>query len=587
MRIFSTIGKTIKFIYNLLFILLLIFAVLFIFLQWRGKAVPKQTILEVDLERNYAEYLPRDRWGRLFAREKPVLRDTVEAILRASIDKKVRMLIARVGVSGMSLGKTQEIRNAVLTFRKSGKKAIAFAESFGEFGPGNNAYYLATAFDEIYLQPSGNIGLTGLSMKTPFARRFLEKIGVAPRLAHRKEYKTAAYTFTQRRYTAPHLEADRALLNSMASQIIRGIAEERSLDPEKVDSLINEGPFNAKDALAAKLIDGIAYRDQVYETAEKEAGEKASFLYLSEYLKRAKSPFKGRKKIAVIYGVGPVVKGKSRYSPLGGHIMGSDTVSSAFRAAVRDSSVKAIIFRINSPGGSYVASDTIRRETVKARQAGKPVIVTMSDVAASGGYFVAMAADKIIAHPGTITGSIGVVSGKMVTSELWRKIGIQWGEIFTHENADMWSTTENYTRKQWQYLETWLDEIYNDFLKKVAEGRNMDMESVRKAAKGRVWSGKDAKELGLVDELGGFQVAVREAKAAAGISPEESVGLKVFPPIPSFWRSLFPGGSKNSLEADALPEDFGGILEPWMAKIRDVERYRPYGVLQMEAREIE
>jgi protease-4 len=565
-------------------VVLLVVGGLLVYFWITGKAIPKKTILEADFEKNYAEYIPEDRLGTLMMRKAPLIRDVVAALCKASEDDKVAMLVARVGASRMKLAKIQEIRDAVIKFRKKGKKAIAYAETFGEFGPGNSAYYLATAFDTVYLQPSGDIGLTGLSTKTPFLKDLLKKMGIEPRLAHRKEYKSAAYTFTEKKYIEPHREADRAVLESMISQIVEGIADSRDLTPEKVASLIDKGPFSAKEALEEKLIDGLAYRDQVYEEAKKEAGKGSNTLYLSEYLKRAGSPYSGKKKIAVIYGVGQIIRGKSRYTPLGRHIMGSETVAEAFRQAVEDESVKAIIFRINSPGGSYVASDVVWRETVHARQEGKPVIASMSEVAGSGGYFVAMEAEKIIAHPGTITGSIGVVSGKMVTSEMWDKVGVHWGELFTHENANLWSSTENYSSEQWEHIQAWLEKVYEDFVTKVAEGRNLDIEKVRDIAKGRIWSGRDAKDLGLVDELGGFEEALDAAKAAAKIPEDEKVGLKIFPAKRPLWKRLVYGRPKGSDMQDAVRSE---IMEQWVQLARETGFFEPLGVLQMKELKIE
>jgi protease IV len=475
----------------------------------------------------------------------------------------------------------QEIRDAIIRFRQTGKKAIAYAETFGEFGPGNGAYYLATAFERIYLQPSGDIGLTGLSSNTPFVRGLLDKIGVEPRLGHRKEYKSAAYTLLEKEYTEPHREADQAVLDSMISQVVKGIAESRGFTTDQVVSIIDRGPFSALQALKERLVDGLAYRDEVYEKTVKNSENGNRLLYLGEYLRRAGSPHSGKEKIALIYGVGQIVRGKGRYTPLGRHIMGSDSVASAFRAAVKDKSVKAIIFRINSPGGSYVASDTIWRETVRAKEAGKPVIVSMGDVAGSGGYFVAMAADKIIAHPGTITGSIGVVAGKMVVSELWNKIGVNWGQVTTNRNAGLWSSTEDYSPEQWERIQAWLDEVYEDFVQKVSKGREMDPESVRRAAKGRIWSGEDAKALGLVDLLGGFETSVQEAKAAAGIPETKKIGLKIFPRPQPFWKRVLASRPDSRYSKQAIETEILDWIQPLAGALYDAGLMQPAGILEM------
>ncbi|PKN64386.1 MAG: signal peptide peptidase SppA [Deltaproteobacteria bacterium HGW-Deltaproteobacteria-15] len=543
-------------------ILILLIAAFVSFFLWKRRVVRRNTILEADFSRDYEEHLPEDRIGRILMRGAPVLRDVVEGLRMAAEDSKVTLLVAKVGGSGMKMAKVQEIRDAVTRFRSKGKKAIAYAESFGEFGPGSTSYYLATAFDRIYVQPSGNIGLTGMGMKTPFLRELVEKLGIEPQLGARKEYKSAAYTLTKSEYTEPHREADKAVLDSLLSQIVEGVAQSRGLSPEKLMSLFDLGPFTAKQALQQGLVDGLAYRDEVRTGAENEAGKGARFLGLPEYLKRKRRRSTGKKKVAIIYGIGRIALGKSRSTPFGRFVMGSDTISAAFRSAAKDKSVKAIVFRIDSPGGSYVASDAIWRETICAKNGGKPVIASMSDVAGSGGYFVAMACDRIIAHPGTITGSIGVVSGKMVTSEFWNKLGIHWGGLYTNRNADFWSNTNRYSEEQRKLMESWLDEIYNDFVQKAADGRKMDIESMELAAKGRIWTGRDAMERGLVDELGGLDEAIRAAKEAANIPKEERVGLKAYPLKRSLLKRL-TGSDRGDTHLSGLEllQELQGVLE--------------------------
>ena len=576
-----SVAGVLAFIGGLTVVLLFVAGGILAYYRIAARQVPSKAILEADFEKSYVESMPEDPLGRLVMKDAPLIRDVVEALARASEDPKVDGLIAKVGASRMKPATIQEIRDAVIRFREKGKTAVAYAETFGEFGPGNGAYYLATAFEKIYLQPSGDIGLTGLSTKTPFVRGLLEKIGVAPRLGHRKEYKSAAYTLTQKEYTEPHREADQAVLDSMISQIVKGIAESRGFSTQQVVALIDQGPFTAAQALKEGLVDGLAYRDEAYDEAMKEEEDGSRLLNLGEYLRRAGSPYSGKKKIAVVYGVGQIVRGKSRYTPLGRRIMGSESVAGALRAAVKDKSVKAIIFRINSPGGSYVASDTIRRETVRAKEAGKPVIVSMGDVAGSGGYFVAMAADKIIAHPGTITGSIGVVAGKMVVSELWNKVGVNWGRLTSNPNADLWSNTEDYSPAQWERIEAWLDGVYEDFVQKAAQGRGMDLESVRRAAKGRIWSGEDAKALGLVDLLGGFEASIHAAKAAAGIPETEGIGLKIFPRPRSLWKRVLGMRQERSQERDAVELEILERIEPVGRALHEAGLIQPAGVLQM------
>ena len=494
------------------------------------ESLPERIVLEIDFEREFAEYIPTDPLAGILMEQTVSVRDIVDALHQAATDERVLALVARTGTPRMGLAEIQEIRDAVTAFRNSGKPAVAYAETFGEFGPGNGAYYLAAAFDRIYLQPSGDIGLTGLMAESAFVSGTLEKLGLSPRMDHRYEYKNALNMFTEKKYTQPHREAVLQIIESQFGQIVQGIAAGRDLEVEAVRTLVDRGPFLGAQALAENLVDGLAYRDEVQALIDADLGEEAEQVGVFTYLRQMGRPHNEGEAIALIYGVGGVQRGKSEYSAaLSGPTMGSDSVSAAFRAAVQDDTVKAILFRVDSPGGSYVASDTIWRETVQAKEAGKPVIVSMGNVAGSGGYFVAAAADKIVAQPGTITGSIGVVGGKMLTAELMEKIGISSDEVHTSTNATMWSSSLDYTPRQWQLITAWLDHVYADFTQKVAQGRGLTQEQVHAVAKGRIWTGEDAKDIGLVDELGGFPAALRLAKQAAGIAEDAPVQVKLFP----------------------------------------------------------
>jgi len=497
-------------------------------------------------------------------RKQTSVRDVVEALERASEDERVVGLVARVGASPMGLAVIQEIRDAVRKFGKSGKFTIAYAETFGEVGPGNGAYYLATAFNEIYLQPSGDLGLTGLMYQNPFFRGTLDKLHITPRIDHRKEFKNAKNIFTETEFTEPHREAMQKLMSSHFSQIVRGIVEARGISEEQLLKIIDSAPLLGTETVEARLVDQLLYRDEVYEKIKAKA-EGAELLYLEKYLQRAGGPHKKGPTIALIYGVGGVHRGQSEYDALfGSPSMGSDTIAAAFRDAVADKKVRAIVFRVNSPGGSYVASDAIWREVVNARDANRPVIVSMGNIAGSGGYFVSMAANKIVAQPGTITGSIGVVFGKLLTRDFWKEhIGISFDEVQTSKNASLWAGTYDYSPEQWQKIQQFLDRVYDDFTTKVAEGRNMEKGKVLSVAKGRIWTGKDAKELGLVDELGGFDVALQLAREEAGIEPDAAITLKVFPQPKRMIEQLLQRGPDSS-----EPRAYVVITERLLKEIR-------------------
>jgi protease-4 len=546
--------------------------------------VPGKTLLEVNLETGLLEYVPDDPLAQVMLKDKPTLRGTVEALKKASGDPKVVGLIATLGAAPMGMGQVQELRDAVIAFRAQKKTAIAYSETFGEAGPGNGAYYLATAFDEIWLQPSGDVGLTGFIFESPFLRGTLEKLGVTPRMDQRYEYKNAMNLFTERKYTPAHREAIEKVMTSFFAQVVRGTAQGRKLTEEQVRALVDRGPFLGQEAVEAKLVDGLAYRDEVYENAKKKAGAGAKLLYLGQYAKRAGPLHNKGKTVALIFGVGNVHRGKSDFDPFtGDSSMGSDTVTAAFRSAIEDKDVKAILFRVDSGGGSYVASDAIWRETVRAKKAGKPVIASMGDVAGSGGYFVAMAADKIVAQPGTITGSIGVLGGKMLTTGFWDKLGLTWDEVHTSANATMWTGTHDFTPAEWARFQGWLDRIYADFTSKVADGRKLPKEKVLELAKGRIWSGEDAKALGLIDEVGGYDVALKLAKQAAKIPETEDVKLEVFPARKEPLEKLLEGPPESSEKAAvAAWVRVTEALRPVVRKLQALGLWDEPGVLSMQ-----
>jgi protease IV len=565
-RVLAAIGAT-----TVVFLLFGILSMSLLMRRLTGDDIPAKTVLELNLEQGLVEYVPDDPMAGVFSRKVPTIRDVIDALEQAAEDKRVVALVARVGSRGLGLAQIQEVRDAVLVFRASKKPTIAYAETFGEAGPGTGAYYLATAFEHIYLQPSGDVGLSGLIAESPFIRGTLDKVGLEPRFAQRREYKNAMNIFTERKFTAPHREATQKVIDSQFGQIVKGIATARSLNDDTVRDLINKGPLSSQLALDNKLIDGLAYRDEVMTKLKEEFGKEVKPLSFTKYLARVGRPHDSGKTIALIYGVGGVQRGKGGYDPMSGSVsMGADSVTAAFRAAVEDKDVKAILFRVDSPGGSYVASDTIWRETLRAKEAGKPVIASMGDVAGSGGYFVAMAADKIVAQPGTITGSIGVLSGKMLTNGFWNKVGVSWDEVHTTENALLWTSRHDYSPAQWAQFEASLDRIYDDFTSKAAQGRNLPKEKILAAAKGRIWTGEDAKGLGLVDELGGFPLALRLAKEAAGIAAGADVQLEVFPrEKPSLRQVLM----ERIFEDEAEEEE--GTATPTDVLVQRVQKLQP------------
>jgi protease-4 len=491
-------------------------------------------ILELDLSEGIAEEPPADPVSAYLAMRRPRLADIVDALRRARDDHRVRALVVKVGGRPIGLAQVQELRAAVRAFAGAGKLTVAWAETFGDFSPGNVPYYLATAFDRIWLQPSGDLGLTGISVQNWFYRDALDRLGVQFQVGKREEYKSAAERFTERQYSEPAREALQRVAASLVEQITEAIAQRLGIGAAEARALIDRGPFLAAEARDAQLVDDLGYRDEVYAAVRESAGQEAGLLFLGRYARvrslaeRArKLPRPGEDVVALLYATGPIRRGRSARNPLTGGAIGSDTMSGALRAAAADQRVKAIVLRVNSPGGSYVASDTIWREVSRARQAGKPVVVSMGDVAASGGYFIAMAADAIVAQPGTITGSIGVISAKPVLGQALERAGVTTDAVTEGTHADMFTPSRPFSDEEWAKINSWLDHIYADFTGKVAAGRGLAADQVQQIARGRVWTGADAAGIGLVDELGGLDTALALARRQAALP--ESVPVRLYP----------------------------------------------------------
>ncbi len=358
-------------------------------------------ILELDLTEGIIEERPPDPVSAaVLARRRLLLADVLDGLRRARGDQRVKALIARVGGRNIGLAMVQELRGAIEEFREAGKLTVAWAETFGEFSAGNVPYYLATAFDTIYLQPSGDLGLTGIAVERRFYRGTLDRVGVEFQVGKRHEYKNAADQFTERSFTEPAREATRRVTASIIDQLTDAIAARRKIDPAQARALIDQGPFLSAQALDAGLVDALGYRDEVFAAVRKQAGQDAILQYVSRYRRshalaeRArKLPAPRQQSVALIYATGAIRRGRSGRGPLPGGSIGSDTIAAALRAAAGDDRARAIVLRVNSPGGSYVASDTIWREVVRAREAGKQVVVSMGDVAASGGYYISIRRD--------------------------------------------------------------------------------------------------------------------------------------------------------------------------------------------------
>ena len=513
----------------------------------RHHGVPNGCILELDLQSLPPETSGFDPMAFIAGGGRPLLlRQAVAAIHRAAEDTRIAGLIARVQLSAAPPGAVQELREAIVAFTAV-KPSLAWAETY----PGTLSYYLASAFREVWMQPSGTVGLIGFATNALFLRDALDKAGLQAQFIARGEYKSAANMFTQDRYTEAHREADSRLIESLHNQVWQGIAESRRLDVSALDELADRAPLLRDDALSAALIDRVGFRDEAYRRigeltdpdadSNPDSDDAPPRLFLSRYAQtrhaqtRGHGPsLPGRKAkpaVAVITVAGPIVGGRGGpgLSPFGRSSAGGDTIAAALREAGADDDVKAVVLRVDSPGGSVSASETIWREVCRVRAAGKPVVASMGSVAASGGYYVAMAAEVIVANPATITGSIGVITGKLVARELKDRLGVGSESLRTNVNADAWSVNSPFTAEQYDMVETEANLFYDDFVRRVAEARKMSVEDVGIVARGRVWTGADAIERGLVDELGGLRTAVRRAKVLAGLDIDATIHLVDYP----------------------------------------------------------
>jgi protease IV len=522
------------------------FVALYLFFG-REPAVSSNSTLVLQVGGDLAEVAPADVVGYLRGVRTPTVRSVVDNLRKAKVDSRIRaVLLKPTGFQSPFWGKVQEIRDAVLDFRKSGKPVYAYLE----YG-GDREYYLATAADKVFLMPSAPLDLTGVATYELFLRGTLDKIGAYPDLHHIGDYKTAVNTFTEKSYTPAHKEMDESLNRDLYEQIVRGIADGRKKNEAEIRQRFDEGPFLPEDALHAGLIDDVAYEDQVDDKLR--GGDRRNRIEGDDYARVGLSSVGLNRgpRIAVIYASGTITSGKSGYDPLNGAIVGSDTLIEYIRQARKDSGVRALVLRVDSPGGSASASDAVWRELMIAKneRADRPLVVSMSDLAASGGYYIAMPAQVIVAQPSTLTGSIGIFGGKIVTGGVYQKLGANIQSTSMGRHAEINSPARPYNAEEMQKLQEQLQAFYDQFVEKVADSRHTTPEKIDAIAQGRVWTGRQAKENHLVDELGGLDRAVAIAKQRAKIAADSDVELMVYPPRKSFYELIseqFSGSSESA-----------------------------------------
>jgi protease-4 len=503
------------------------------------KPLPQNLVLSLDLRDVPSESTSSSLLGGdLFGGKRDIV-DTVQLLWQAADDPRVVGMFVDIGDESAGLGRVQELRQAIAHFRGKGKFAIGFAESLGSGGTHFSDYYLASALEQIWLQPSGNFAVAGLAIETPFIKDGLDRLGVKVEGGKRYEYKSAPDTFLDTAYPPPARENLQQLLDSLYGQFVSDVARERQLEPAKVRQLIDSVPFDSEKAHQEKLVDRIGYRADALDDVTTRAGKSRTLVTLSDYANDPSRPKPRGDTVALVRITGAIMSGSPDRGPLDDdNIATAEDVVDALDLAASAKEVKAIVLRIDSPGGTYPAADAIADAVGRARSAGKPVIVSMGDVAASGGYLAALRADVIVAQPTTITASIGVFGIWPVATGLLASLGINVERLSVGTNAGMYSVFQPPTTVQRAAIQRQLDVIYADFTRQVGEARKLEGSRLDAAARGRVFSGIDAKKAGLIDELGGLQLALNIAKAKGGIDESRQVELRAYPPDSDRWQKV-------------------------------------------------
>ncbi|MFQ5707593.1 MAG: signal peptide peptidase SppA [bacterium] len=539
--------------------------------------VHKDSVLKITLSGLMTEHFAQDAVVRGFEGAHLQMFDLYQALAMAKRDDRIRGLYLKIDSPRIGWAKAQEIRNYIETFKNSGKFVVAFLQSCNEL-----SYYLALPADEIYLQPHASVALNGFAAEVPFLKRSLNKLGIQPEVENIGKYKSAGDVFKRDSMSAAQREATDALLTDIYDEFLDRVHSERDIDSSTFADALNAGIFRSDEALKLGLVDSLIYETTVRDLLKRKvlgdstkdiAAKRLRLISASRYSKIPPKEVglgKGQK-IALVYAIGTIMPGGNGYDPIFGRNMGSEAMIKTLESANKNKSIKAIIVRVDSPGGSGVASDRIWAEIEKVRKS-KPVIISMSDLAASGGYWIAMNSDAIVAQPLTITGSIGVVSTLFDLSGTYKKLGVVWETVKKGDHADMLTDKRPLTAEERKLFKEMTYDFYQTFVQKAAEGRNKTWDEIHKIAQGRVWTGVRAKQFGLVDSLGSLDLALTIAKRKAKIDENAPVQWVVYPQPKGFLETLLrelsvrvasvfmPKARKWSL-LDSLPREMKSLLK--------------------------
>lgn len=540
-------------------------------------STPSQAVLELDLREGLADQ-PSSNPFAAFGGPGLSVVQVVDVLAQAEKDGNVKALLVRLPEGGMAPASADELRQAIRRFRAAGKPVIAHSQGLQPVGAVMSTYMVGASASELWMQNTANFQATGFSAETMFLGRAFEKYGVEADFEQRYEYKNAVNQYTQSDFTEPHREAMTAWMTSIYDSALANAAQDRKTTPAALKTVIEAGPYSAEQALAARLVDKVGQAEEAEAEAKRRAGNNGRIVEFGDYASSVgERNGSGRNAIAIVGGEGAIVTGRGGGGSFGGgSSIHSDDTAKAIYEAIEDKSVKAIVFRVSSPGGSPEASEQILAAVRAARAAGKPVVISMGTYAASGGYWISSEADWIVAQPSTLTGSIGVFGGKFVLNEALGRFGVDIRDLSVGgEYADAFSATQGFTPQQRAAFSTSMDRVYADFVQRVATGRKLPEARVREIARGRVWTGAQAKGLGLVDELGGLTEAVAKARDLAKIPAGESVRFKRFPEPQSAWEAISEMFGVQSEAAQALVTLGGVMADPQaQAVMRRIEGER-------------
>lgn len=537
--------------------------------------VPENSVLVLNVSGDLPDYNPPDPMAQVFGVEQAESFSSLLTQLRkAKVDTRVSAILLDIDFPGIGWGKADELREAIKDFKTSGKPVYAFME----LGM-NKEYYIATAADKIYLPPAGDLYVNGFAAEAMFYRGSLDKLGIEPQFLKIGKYKNAPDQYTEKEMTEAQREVLNAVLDDYYNRVVNTIAETRKKSPEDVKAMIDNAPYNARQAKEQGLIDDTLYRDQVYDALKNQLGykteDKLRTVRTSSYrdVPADSLGLNNGEKVAVIYATGGITSGRSNNSPFGGQTVGSDTMVQAINEATEDASIKAIVLRVDSPGGSALASDVMWHAIEKAKEK-KPFVVSMGDVAASGGYYISCNANKIVAEPSTVTGSIGVFLGKPIMSGFYDWVGISNQYVLKGKNAGLFRETVKWEGDELKKMLEQTNSIYYDnFVPKVATGRNKTVEEVDSVGQGRVWTGFQAKERGLIDEFGGLEKAIEIAKQLANLPADKDVRRIAFPkPVP-FLERIFGSGEDTTFSKTEEQKVQEAVIKALPEDVRKTLRY--------------